>query len=84
MQAVAAANNADEVINNNSDGELNDSDELFGLGSQADEETAEEGREDTVPGMELNGLYEFDLMVSNALIVSSILTNASHLDPTIL
>jgi hypothetical protein len=84
MQAVAAADNADEVIDNNSDGEPNDSDELFGLGSQADEEKAEEGRDNTMPEMELDGHYEFDLMVSNALIVSSILTNASHLDPTIL
>ncbi|KAG1775312.1 hypothetical protein EV702DRAFT_1199620, partial [Suillus placidus] len=64
MQALADAGDADEVVNNNSDGEPNESDELFGLGSQADEEKAEEGRitDNTVTGMELNGLYEFDLM----------------------
>ncbi|KAG2343654.1 hypothetical protein BDR05DRAFT_948085 [Suillus weaverae] len=64
MQALADAGDADEIVNNNSDGEPNESNELFGLGSQADEEKAEEGRitDNTVTGMELNGLYEFDLM----------------------
>ncbi|KAG1749260.1 hypothetical protein EDB19DRAFT_1904772 [Suillus lakei] len=38
MQALADAGNADEVVDNNSDREPNELDEIFGLGSQADKE----------------------------------------------
>ncbi|KAG1720606.1 uncharacterized protein EDB91DRAFT_1256903 [Suillus paluster] len=62
MQALADAGNADEVVNNNSDGEPNKSDEIFGEGSQVDKEKAEEGQVMDNTGMELNGLYQFDLM----------------------
>ncbi|KAG2062713.1 hypothetical protein BDR04DRAFT_1164740 [Suillus decipiens] len=67
MQALADADTADKVAqdthtDNNSDGECNELENIFWESSNADEERGEEGQVVDIMGLELNGLYEFDLM----------------------